>query len=61
MQKTNANWQSTEQETFIEILPIGDLKMHLFGDECWCTPRVEKVEGGKPDTLIIHEALDKRE
>lgn len=55
------NWAMFDRGDFIEVLPQDDDKVHFLGDECWCNPRIEYVPGGKPEVLIIHEALDGRE
>lgn len=57
-------WEMWERGTFNEVLPQDDLKEHLLGDECWCNPKVEHVEGvpaGGVDVLITHNSADKRE
>lgn len=54
-------WQSTEHLTYMEVTPVDDIKEHYAGDECWCTPRVENIAGGKPDTMIVHNSADNRE
>lgn len=57
---TEANWRIDDHETFVEVLPIADKKMHLLGDECWCEPNILKDEDmQKP--MISHNALDGRE
>lgn len=45
----------------MEVVPVNDIQEHLLGDECWCLPKVEKVFGGVPDTMITHNSKDRRE
>ena len=60
-QKLKRNgWELFQQPTYMEVIPQDDNKEHLAGDECWCKPKVEKIEDGNPPLLISHNALDKR-
>lgn len=56
------NWQVNEVGEFVEVVPIGDDKEHLLGDECWCKPEVINEEDiinfNRP--VISHNALDGR-
>lgn len=57
-------WEMVPRLTFNEVLPLDDLKEHGLGDECWCNPVVEHVDGvppGEVDVLISHNSADKRE
>jgi hypothetical protein len=36
-----------------EVIPNGDLREHVEGDECWCHPYIE-------DGVIIHNPMDGR-
>lgn len=40
----------------IHVMPIGDLREHLFED-CWCRPLQDEDE----PSVIIHNAMDERE
>lgn len=55
------SWESIDMGLYFEITPVGDLKEHYAGDECWCEPRIEYVPDGTPDRMIIHNAADNRE
>lgn len=54
-------WRSDLYETFFDIYPLDDSRDHAIGDECWCSFRIEYVEGGEPDIMIIHQSDDGRE
>lgn len=47
-------WRSEDFNSYVEIVPIGDAKEHLAGDECWCNPITETI--GRP--LIHHNVFD---
>ena len=51
-------WYSMERPTYMEVLPVHDVREHYAGDECWCIPTVEIIEGGKPDRIISHNKND---
>jgi len=37
-----------------EVMPIADLRPHLFGEECWCVPTWDEY-------VLVHHSMDKRE
>jgi hypothetical protein len=37
-----------------EVAPVDDLKPHISGEKCWCTPFWE-------DEILIHNSMDGRE
>ncbi len=37
-----------------EVTPVGDLKPHVAGEDCWCKPKLD-------DGVLVHNAMDKRE
>jgi hypothetical protein len=47
-------WRWEVYLTFVEVRPVGDVKSHLLGDECWCDPELFDVEGGDPALMISH-------
>lgn len=44
--------------TVINIIPLNDTWEHLESVDCWCVPKVQSVEG---NSLVIHNADDRRE
>lgn len=42
--------------SYINVMPINDLKEHIESKKCWCNPTIQ--ENGH---LIIHNSLDRRE
>jgi hypothetical protein len=44
--------------TVINIIPLNDTWNHLESVDCWCAPKVQSVEG---NSLVIHNADDRRE
>lgn len=48
-------WKSEDFDGYVEVAPIGDVKEHLAGDECWCSPVTEQ-NGGRP--MIVHNVWD---
>ena len=51
-------WQAIDHDQFVDITPVDDAREHELGDECWCTPRVDRSEA-RP--MIIHSSADRRE
>lgn len=39
------------------VVPLGDLREHVFEASCWCRPRPDEEE----PFVLIHNALDGRE
>lgn len=60
MNKVKADWRVKDQGSFVEVVPIRDLRAHLLGDECWCNPKVEQDDDMRAP-MISHNALDERE
>ena len=46
-----SRWQTIDHNTSVDVIPLDDDRSHGYGDECWCSPRVEKTTGVP---LIIH-------
>lgn len=61
MELKRTGWETWDRGSFMEVLPQDDLKEHWLGDECWCNPRLEEVEGGMPNIMIVHSSADQRE
>mgnify|MGYP006952669854 CR=1 FL=1 len=51
-------WNIHDLGDFMDIVPQDDLKEHFLGDECWCTPEVDYVNGY---AMFTHQAADDRE
>lgn len=50
------------EQAEVHVMPVNDLVEHDQEDDCWCRPRVELVEGSRPDCwMVVHDALDGRE
>lgn len=49
--------------TTVHVLPIDDTRDHVETPQCWCRPRVERVETylGGWGTVITHHSADGRE
>lgn len=48
----------------IEVVPVNDLKPHIDGRGCWCSPKVEQVRneaGRKCGVVVTHNSADGRE
>lgn len=39
------------------VVPMGDIRDHISGSECWCHP----VQDGEEPTVWIHNSMDGRE
>lgn len=39
-----SKWKTINHGTSVDVVPIGD-KDYGYGDECWCSPTIEKTEG----------------
>ena len=53
-------WITIQYLSIFDIYPVEDIREHYMGDECWCNPRLEPVDG-TPGLMIVHTALDNRE
>lgn len=53
---------ATDDDT-VHVLPLDDLIVHEFGEDCPCGPRVqvEQRAASCDGYLIVHHALDNRE
>lgn len=58
MVKALNGWKWIDHGSFVEVLPLADLKEHNLGDECWCNPRRIDEQGERP--VISHNAKDGR-
>jgi len=50
-------------ETHVHVLPIDDTREHVESAECWCQPKVSKVENfaGGYGYVLTHNSADGRE
>lgn len=48
-------WSSEDTGALIEVMPVTDEKKHYSGDECWCNPSTETINGRK---LFVHNTYD---
>ena len=42
----------------IDSVPVGDLRRHVLGDDCWCEPKRRKF---MRVAIVIHNAEDGRD
>lgn len=47
-------WLSLPLDQCVHVMPVEDLREHVCGDDCWCSPTDD--EG-----VIIHNSMDGRE
>jgi hypothetical protein len=47
-------WKWEDLGQFVELTPVADVKEHLSGDECWCSPAKETINR----VLIRHHLYD---
>lgn len=38
-----------------EVSPMNDIRYHVCGDACWCSPGLDT------ELVLVHNALDRRE
>lgn len=52
MESENPQWIVSDNP--LEVMPIGDLREHNTGSECWCHP----IES---EGILLHNSMDQRE
>jgi hypothetical protein len=52
---SRTQWKSEDVGGYVEVTPVHDNKQHYAGDECWCNPKTEYIEG---KAMIVHHLYD---
>jgi hypothetical protein len=48
------------READVHVTPINDVREHADSGDCWCQPRITRVDGVRA-RVIVHNAADGRE
>lgn len=46
-----SKWKTINHKVSVDVMPIDDTQEHSYGDECWCSPTVERTSGS---ALVTH-------
>ena len=53
-----SKWQTIDHGTSVDVVPLGKLEVHAFGDECYCVPVIERTTGVP---VITHHNAQERD
>lgn len=55
-------WLTSQREDdSVHVIPLDDVIVHDFDDDCSCGPSLEYVDGNANARLFTHHSLDGRE
>jgi len=56
-------WRRKDHDPHVHVLPLDDTREHVERADCWCGPKVEKVETntGGWGYVVTHKSADGRE
>ncbi len=52
-------WQGIGADGARHVMPVNDLRSHDQNHDCWCEPKIERLNGGQ--WLVTHNSADRRE